>query len=52
MNVPLTDAQGWVTTAEARKFCIMEKVGSFTTRHPCCAPRVTNIHIPRPRPKR
>nr|WP_240973200.1 VanW family protein [Nonomuraea sp. FMUSA5-5] len=23
---------------------VKEKVSSFTTRHPCCAPRVTNIH--------
>ena len=23
---------------------MQEVIGSFTTRHPCCAPRVTNIH--------
>ena len=23
---------------------IIEPIGSFTTRHPCCAPRVSNIH--------
>jgi vancomycin resistance protein YoaR len=33
-----------VTTAEARKLGIREKISSFTTHHPCCAPRVTNIH--------
>jgi vancomycin resistance protein YoaR len=33
-----------VTTTEARKLGIKEKISSFTTRHPCCAPRVTNIH--------
>jgi vancomycin resistance protein YoaR len=33
-----------VTTAEARKLGIKQKISSFTTRHPCCAPRVTNIH--------
>ncbi|MBX7069219.1 MAG: VanW family protein [Microthrixaceae bacterium] len=37
-----------VTAAEgvkwARTLGIKEVVGEFTTKHPCCAPRVTNIH--------
>ncbi|MGI5291381.1 VanW family protein [Nonomuraea polychroma] len=44
VDAPLTETQPRVTTAEAKKFGIKEKVSSFTTRHPCCAPRVTNIH--------
>ncbi|MFI9843666.1 VanW family protein [Nonomuraea sp. NPDC051941] len=41
---PLAKIQPRVTTAEAKKLGVKEKVSSFTTRHPCCAPRVTNIH--------
>jgi vancomycin resistance protein YoaR len=33
-----------VTTEQARTYGIKEKISTFTTRHPCCAPRVTNIH--------
>lgn len=33
-----------LTTEEARNMNIKELVSSFTTQHPCCAPRVTNIH--------
>jgi vancomycin resistance protein YoaR len=33
-----------LTTEEARNMRIRELVSSFTTNHPCCAPRVTNIH--------
>lgn len=37
-----------VTAAEgvewAKTLGIKEVVGEFTTKHPCCAPRVTNIH--------
>jgi vancomycin resistance protein YoaR len=39
--VPVAPA---LTTAEARKLQITELVSEFTTEHPCCAPRVTNIH--------
>jgi hypothetical protein len=31
-------------TAWANRLGITELVSSFTTHHPCCAPRVTNIH--------
>jgi vancomycin resistance protein YoaR len=33
-----------VTTERARGLGIREQIGTFTTHHPCCAPRVTNIH--------
>jgi vancomycin resistance protein YoaR len=33
------------TTEWAQKLNITELVGSFTTQHPCCQPRVTNIHL-------
>ena len=32
------------TTREARDLNITQKVSSFTTEHPCCQGRVTNIH--------
>jgi vancomycin resistance protein YoaR len=33
------------TTAWAENLHITELVSSFTTQHPCCAPRVSNIHL-------
>ncbi|WP_395107640.1 VanW family protein [Actinomadura sp. SCN-SB] len=33
-----------ITDAQARSMGIKERISTFTTRHPCCAPRVTNIH--------
>src|SRR6185436_4273108 len=33
------------TTEWAQKLNITELVGSYTTQHPCCQPRVTNIHL-------
>ncbi|MEU7829941.1 VanW family protein [Nonomuraea sp. NPDC049129] len=44
VDVPVAQTQPRVTTEAAKKLGIKEKVSSFTTRHPCCAPRVTNIH--------
>ena len=41
---PLTPAEPRLTTQEAQALGIREEIGSYTTRHPCCAPRVTNIH--------
>ncbi|MBN6057233.1 VanW family protein, partial [Nonomuraea sp. RK-328] len=43
-GVALTRVEPALTTERARALGIKEKVSSFTTRHPCCAPRVTNIH--------
>lgn len=33
-----------LTTDEARDLRIKELVSTFTTQHPCCLPRVSNIH--------
>lgn len=33
-----------LTTKEAKALNIHEQVSSFTTQHPCCQPRVSNIH--------
>ncbi|MDF2706860.1 VanW family protein [Nonomuraea muscovyensis] len=44
VRVPIVEAQPDLTTAKARRLGVKEKVGSYTTQHPCCAPRVTNIH--------
>ena len=33
------------TTEWAQKLHITELVASYTTEHPCCQPRVTNIHL-------
>ncbi|MEV0196535.1 VanW family protein [Nonomuraea sp. NPDC050691] len=43
-GIALTRVEPALTTERARALGIREKVSSFTTRHPCCAPRVTNIH--------
>lgn len=43
-SVSLTVTPPRVTTERARTLGIREVIGTFTTRHPCCAPRVTNIH--------
>ncbi|MGH3388699.1 MAG: VanW family protein [Actinomadura sp.] len=42
--VEVTTTPPRVTTEQARGYRIREKISSFTTQHPCCAPRVTNIH--------
>ncbi|MEX0874362.1 MAG: VanW family protein [Actinomycetota bacterium] len=39
-----SDLEPELTTEEARGLNIHELVSSFTTNHPCCAPRVSNIH--------
>ncbi|MBC7374252.1 MAG: VanW family protein [Frankiales bacterium] len=41
---PLSPATARVTTERARTLGIVEPIGSFTTSHPCCRPRVQNIH--------
>ena len=33
-----------VSTEAARGLGVVEEISTFTTRHPCCQPRVTNIH--------
>ncbi len=41
---PLSPATARVTTERARTLGIVEPIGSFTSNHPCCRPRVQNIH--------
>jgi vancomycin resistance protein YoaR len=43
-TVPLTTAQPRLTTEQARDLGVVEVLGSFTSEHPCCRPRVQNIH--------
>ncbi|GAA3248380.1 peptidoglycan binding domain-containing protein [Nonomuraea helvata] len=38
VDLPATERQPRVTTAEAKKLGVKEKVSSFTSRYPCCAP--------------
>ena len=44
LTVPTVAVPPAFTTEQAKSLGIKEKVSSFTTHHPCCAPRVTNIH--------
>ena len=43
-SAPLTVAQPRVSTEVAEGLGVREVIGTFTTRHPCCRPRVENIH--------
>lgn len=43
LTVPFHDAEPKLTTAGAKALRIKQKVGEFTTYHPCCANRVRNI---------
>jgi len=44
-NLPLSPgAEAALSTAAAEQAGIAGLVGSYTTRHQCCQPRVTNIH--------
>ncbi len=42
--VPAKGVDPAFTTADAEKLGVKEMVSTFTTHHPCCASRVTNIH--------
>lgn len=42
--LPLKDTEPELTTSEAKGLRVKGLVMSFTTRHPCCQPRVENIH--------
>ncbi|MFI7706834.1 VanW family protein [Nonomuraea sp. NPDC049480] len=44
VELPAAERQPRVTTAQAKKLGVKQLVSSYTTQHPCCAPRVTNIH--------
>jgi vancomycin resistance protein YoaR len=39
-----SDTEPALSTAEAKELNVHELVSTFTTNHPCCAARVTNIH--------
>jgi vancomycin resistance protein YoaR len=43
-EVAFTRTEPKLTTEEAKALGVKELVSTFTTRHPCCAPRVKNIH--------
>ncbi|MCW2615811.1 MAG: hypothetical protein JWN08_2805 [Frankiales bacterium] len=40
----LSPATARITTAKAKTLGIVEEIGSYTSNHPCCRPRVENIH--------
>jgi vancomycin resistance protein YoaR len=44
VTVPSAGTAPTFTTADAQALGINEIVSTFTTHHPCCASRVTNIH--------
>jgi vancomycin resistance protein YoaR len=43
-SAPLSVSQPRISTEQARNLGVKEVIGSFTTSHPCCRPRVQNIH--------
>ncbi|HEX8002008.1 MAG TPA: VanW family protein [Mycobacteriales bacterium] len=45
VTLTIVQAEPRITTELARTLGIKEKVSEFTTHHPCCRPRVKNIHI-------
>lgn len=44
VTLPLTKVEPSLTKDAANALGIKEQVSTFTTKHPCCAPRVSNIH--------
>lgn len=44
IELPLVVSEPSITADDIKTFAIKEMVGTFTTKHPCCAPRVSNIH--------
>jgi len=44
VTASFTEKQPEHDTAWAEALNITERIGTFTTQHPCCASRVTNIH--------
>ncbi|MBB5084532.1 VanW family protein [Nonomuraea endophytica] len=43
-KAPVKVTPARLTTEAAGKLGVKERVSSYTSNHPCCAPRVTNIH--------
>jgi vancomycin resistance protein YoaR len=44
LAIPFTETEPKLTTDKAKTLGIKQVIGSFTTHHPCCKPRVNNIH--------
>ncbi|MGH9284248.1 MAG: VanW family protein [Acidimicrobiales bacterium] len=44
LTLPLKAVDPGLTAARAAALGVKEPVAEFQTRHPCCAPRVSNIH--------
>ena len=44
LTLPLTKVDPKLTVDAAKALGVKEQVGTFTTPHKCCEPRVTNIH--------
>ncbi len=44
LSLTLVDKQPKLTNERAASLGIKEQVSTFPTKHPCCAPRVKNIH--------
>jgi vancomycin resistance protein YoaR len=44
VQLTIRDEEPELTTERARTLGIKEPIGTFTTYHPCCRPRVQNIH--------
>ncbi len=44
IELPLRVTEPTITQDDIDRFAIKEVVGTFTTKHPCCKPRVSNIH--------
>jgi vancomycin resistance protein YoaR len=45
VTLSVVEKEPEVTTEKAKRLGIKQKVGEFTTYHPCCRPRVRNIHL-------
>jgi vancomycin resistance protein YoaR len=44
IQLPLKITEPDITQDDINTFAIKEVIGTFTTQHPCCQPRVQNIH--------
>ena len=44
LSLSVVESQPKVSNEQAASFGVKEQVSSYATKHPCCQPRVTNIH--------
>jgi len=44
LSLSVVESQPKVSNEQAATFGVKEQVSTFATNHPCCQPRVTNIH--------